>query len=173
MADGFILGIDDVAFVAEVAVGVDLHLDAAVGKDAFGHDGDHVHALDLLRHDEGGGLVIGIGGARAHGGHEGSMPLDDVACPLRRIAVFQQWHQGPVGPFDDCQHIEPHQLSVLVGVAVAGTGPALGDVAHHRAGVAADLVGGVRRVHGSSALIAARTRAGVAGTRVMRAPVAW
>ena len=31
----------------EIAVGVDLHLDAAIAEDAFGHDGDHVDAVDL------------------------------------------------------------------------------------------------------------------------------
>ena len=34
---------------AEVAVGVDLHLEAAVAEDALGDDGDHVDALRPAR----------------------------------------------------------------------------------------------------------------------------
>jgi hypothetical protein len=38
--------------------------------------------------------------------------------------------------------IDAHQLAIMIGVAVAGTGRARLDVAHHRARIAADLVGG-------------------------------
>ena len=55
---------------AEVAVGVDLHLDAAVAEDRLGDDGDDVGALDLAADDEGRGLVVGIGGAGADAGDE-------------------------------------------------------------------------------------------------------
>ena len=48
MADRLALGAHGGALVAEVAVGVDLHLDAAIAEDALGHHGDHVDALDLL-----------------------------------------------------------------------------------------------------------------------------
>ena len=61
--------------------------------------------------------------------------------------------------------IDAHQLAVLVGVAVAGARHARPDVAHHRTGVAADLVVGLAHRFGS-ARIAARTRSGVAGARV-------
>ena len=56
---------------AEVAVGVDLHLHAAVAEDALGHDRDHVDALDLRGDDEGRRLVVGIGRAGADAGDEG------------------------------------------------------------------------------------------------------
>ena len=52
---------------AEMAVGVDLHLDAAIGEDALGDDGDEIDALDLLADDEGRRLVVGIGRAGADG----------------------------------------------------------------------------------------------------------
>jgi hypothetical protein len=39
-----------------MAVGVDLHLDAAIGEDALGHDGDHVDAVDLGETMNGAGL---------------------------------------------------------------------------------------------------------------------
>ena len=41
---------------AEVAVGVDLHLDAAVAEDALGDDGDHVDAVVLAATMKGAGL---------------------------------------------------------------------------------------------------------------------
>ena len=69
--------------------------------------------------------------------------------------------------------IDPHQLAILVGVAVARAGHAGPDVAQHRAGVAADLVVGLGHARApAAARIAWRTRSGVAGARRMRAPVA-
>ncbi len=55
---------------AEVAVGVDLHLEAAVAEDAFGDDGDEVDALVLRGDDERRRLVVGIGRPRADAGDE-------------------------------------------------------------------------------------------------------
>ena len=63
-------GADGGGLGAEVAVGVDLHLGAAVGEDRLGDDGDDVGALDLAGDDEGGGLVVGVGGAGADAGRE-------------------------------------------------------------------------------------------------------
>src|SRR4051794_16513191 len=37
--------------------------------------------------------------------------------------------------------IDAHQFAVMIGIAVAGAGGAGPDVAHHRTGIAADLVG--------------------------------
>ncbi len=65
MADRLACGAHGRRLGAEMAVGVDLHLDAAIGEDALGHDGDEVDALDLLADDEGRRLVVGIGGAGA------------------------------------------------------------------------------------------------------------
>jgi hypothetical protein len=42
--------------------------------------------------------------------------------------------------------IDAHQLAIMIGVAVAGAGRARLDVAHHRASIAADLVGGSSRI---------------------------
>ena len=70
VADRLAAGADDGAFGAEVAVGVDLHLGAAVAEDRLGDDGDDVGALDLAGDDEGGGLVVGVGGAGADAGDE-------------------------------------------------------------------------------------------------------
>jgi hypothetical protein len=38
--------------------------------------------------------------------------------------------------------IDAHQLAIVMGITVAGAGRARLDVAHHRARIAADLVGG-------------------------------
>ena len=69
---------------AEVAIRVDLHLDAAVGEDPLGHDRHDVDALDLRGDDEGGGLVVGIGGAGPDGGDEGPGLAHDRAVPIGR-----------------------------------------------------------------------------------------
>ena len=76
MADRLALGAHDRAFGAEMAVGVDLQLDAAIAVDALGDDGHHVDAVDLGRDDEGRGLVVGIGGAGADGGDERTGPSE-------------------------------------------------------------------------------------------------
>ena len=67
---------------AEEAVGVDLHLEAAVAEDAFGDHGHHVDALRLRPHDEGRGLVVGVGGGRAHAGHEDLVGEKEIAAPV-------------------------------------------------------------------------------------------
>ena len=80
MADRFALGAHDCAFGAEMAVGVDFELDAAIAVDALGDDRHHVDPIDLGGNDEGRGLIVGIGGAGADGGDE----ADRVAGGCRR-----------------------------------------------------------------------------------------
>src|SRR6476619_6245173 len=50
---------------AEVAIGIDLHLEAAVAEDAFGDDRDEVDAVVLRGDDERRRLVVGISRPRA------------------------------------------------------------------------------------------------------------
>ena len=64
-------------------IGVDLHLHAAIGIDAFGDHGDHIDAVDLAGDDEGRRLVIGIGGARPDGRDERRRRIDDVAVGVK------------------------------------------------------------------------------------------
>ena len=64
------------ALRAEVPVGVDLHLGAAVAEDALRHDGHGVHALVLGGDDEGRGLVVRVGGAGADAGDEGARRVE-------------------------------------------------------------------------------------------------
>ena len=45
MADFFTVVQHCSAFIAQIAVGVNLHFEAAIAEDAFGHHGHHVHAL--------------------------------------------------------------------------------------------------------------------------------
>ena len=142
VADRFALGPHRVLLGPQVAVGVDLDLDAAVAVDRLADDGDHVDALDLGRDDKGRGLVIGIGRAGADGGDEFILAGDDIAVPI--AIVFKEFNQVSLavqGVFDDQQRIDAHQVAVFVGVAVAGPGPAFGDITQHRAGVAADFFG--------------------------------
>jgi hypothetical protein len=125
---------------AKIAVGIDLHLDAAIGEDALGHDRDHVDAVDLGRHDEGRRLVIGIGGAGTDRGDEHVRLVDDLAIP---VASGLERHQPPAMLDRALQHdmrIDAHQFAVVVGIAIAGPRRSRLDVAHHRTGIAADLV---------------------------------
>ena len=143
MADRLALRAHRRGLRAEMAVGVDLHLDAAIAEDAFGHDRDHVDAVDLRRHDEGRGLVIGIGGAGADRGDEHVRARGRSCRPNRRAA----WNGTSRPPCDDraLQHdmrIDAHQFAVVIGIAIAGARRARLDVAHHRTGIAADLVVG-------------------------------
>ncbi len=141
MADRLAVDARDRPLGAEVTVGVDLHLDAAVGEDALRHHGDHVDAVDLATHDEGRGLVVRIGGAGPDGGDEGGGLTHHGAVPVERAgpegndaaAVLQRMFQHDV-------RVDAHKQAGIVGVAVAGPALAEPDVAHDRAGVAADLV---------------------------------
>ena len=130
-----------VALMADMPVGVDLHLDAAIGEDALGHHRHHVNACDLLADDEGGRLVVGIGGARANRGDERAVAPDDIAVPVVGIIGLHEGHELLVRGLQHGQRIEPDQLAAVIRVAIARTGLAVGNVAHHRTGIAADLFG--------------------------------
>ena len=58
------------AFIADVTVGVYLHLEAAITEDALGDHGHHVHTARLRRDDEGRGFVIWVSGGCAYAGDE-------------------------------------------------------------------------------------------------------
>ena len=172
VAHGLALGAHDGALLADVAVGVDLHLHAAVAEDPFGHDRHHVLARHGLADDEGGGLVVRVGGAGSDGGDEGAPLAECLAVP--RLHAIEEGDEALVvaGDLEHRQGVEADEVAAVVGVAVAGAGSPVGDVAEDGAGVAADLVGRRRMGHGA-ALSAASTLSGVAGTAVRRAPVAW
>jgi hypothetical protein len=137
---------------AEEAVGVDLHLEAAVAEDALGNDRDHVHALRLGGHDERGGLVVGVRGGRAHAGDEDLVGVQQVAVPvgvggIGRLRSFgtravERHQRGRLALHRAAQEhdgVDAHQHAFLVGVAVARAGAPVGDLAQHGAGVALDL----------------------------------
>ncbi len=141
MADGFALRAHGIGFEPEIAVGIDLHFDATVAEDALGHDRHHVHCVDGGGDDEGSRFVIGIGRARSDGGHEGSGLIDDVTVPV--LTVFKEGNDRLSAR--NClieQHvgIETNQLSIVIGIAVARSGPAGLDVTQDRAGVTTDGV---------------------------------
>jgi hypothetical protein len=149
---------------AEPAVGVDLHLEAAVAEDALGDHGDQVDAFGLRRHDEGRRLVVGIGGGRADAGDEHALGRQQAGGRVGGIAFAGgERNQRPLpaiqGLAQQHHRIDPHQHAGGVGVAVAGAGLAGRDLAQHRAGVALDLVAG-------HALIRCAARHG-------RAPAGW
>ena len=114
--------------------------------------------------------------------------VDQLAVPVFGIAG-ERHQRTPAASrmFEDDQRVEPHDAAVAIAVAVAGAAAAVGDVAHDRAGIAADLFAdlpraGIVRVEAfgkfahafaSACLIAASTRVGVAGTVVTSTPVAW
>ena len=142
MADRLALRADRRRLRAEIAVGVDLHLDAAIAEDAFGHHGDHVDAVDLGGDDERRRLVIRIGRAGADRGDEDDRLANQLAVP---IAAGLERHQPSAMRHRLLQHdmrIDPHQFAIVIGIAIAGACRARPDVAHHRAGIAADLVVG-------------------------------
>ena len=142
MAHRLALGADSTLFGAEVAVGIDLNLDAAIAVDGLTDHRDHVDPVDLAGDDKGGGLVVGVGRPGADGGDEVGVARHHIAVP---VAVFEEFHKlllAIPGLLDDHQGIDAHQVAAFVGVAVAGAGTAVGDVAEDRAGVTADFGGG-------------------------------
>ena len=146
VADGFALRAHGIGFGPEIAIGIDLHFDATVTEDALGHDRHHVHRVDRGGNDERSRFVVGIGRSCPDGRHECSGLIDEVAVPV--LTVLQEGDDGLSAR--NClieQHvgIEPNQLSIVIGVAVARSGPAGLDVTENRAGVTAD---GVIVTHG-------------------------
>ena len=174
MADRLALRAHGRGLRAEIAVGVDLHLDAAIAENAFGHDRDHVDAVDLGGDDEGRRLVIGIGRSGADRGHEHAGFVHQLAVP---VAAGLERHQPSAMRHRPLQHdmrIDAHQFAVVIGIAIARARRARLDVAHHRTGIAADLVadGGGRNVGheqacGSEGLIAARGPRSIVRIRTM------
>ena len=76
--------------------------------------------------------------------------MDDLAVPV--AAAGLERHQPSAMRHRSLQHdmrIDAHQFAVVIGIAIARAGRARLDVAHHRTGIAADLVatgGGVASV---------------------------
>ena len=98
-------------FGAEMAVGVDLHLDAAIAEDALGHDRDGVDALVLGRDDEGRGLVVGIGRAGADAGEERARGIEHLPVP---IAPCERDHPPAIRhrPLHQHDGIGAHELAL-------------------------------------------------------------
>src|SRR6056297_2638252 len=172
MPDDLASGSHRRTLVPEVPIGVDLHLDPAIGIDRLGHHGDEIDPLHIAADDEGGGLVIGIGGARAHATDEHIIPAQNLSIPFR----FQERSDLSSGPHPTVKYgqgVATHDLAVLVGIAVTSPDLARRNVAHHRAGIAADLFFAGALTHSLASRIAASTQCGKAGRRVTSAPVAW
>src|SRR6202044_3297741 len=174
MADWLAFGAHNCAFRAEMAIGVDFELHAAIAVDALGDHRHHVDPIDLGGNDEGGGLIVGVGGAGADSGDEWTGSPEDVAAP--GSLSIDEWHDLAAfvyGPVEQHMRVGPHQLAILVRVTVARSRHPGPNVAHDGTGVAADLVVGL----GHACVLAAsriawRTRSGVAGARRMRTPIA-
>ena len=89
--------------------------------------------------------------------------------------MIEEWHQLATllhGALQQHMGIDAQQIAAGIGITVASTAHAVADVAEDGAGIAADLAGCLVHHKLSSARIAARTLSGVAGVRVMRAPLA-
>src|SRR5690606_22620635 len=136
---------------------------------------------------EGRRLVVGIGGAGADRRNEAFAGVDQLAAAGLPGIEGDRLAAGSGALFEDGQRVEPDDPAADIAVAVAGAGAAVGDVAHDRAGIAADLLrhlllaslmrletfGEFAHSRASLSLIAASTRVGVAGTLVTSTPVAW
>src|SRR5690606_2624847 len=85
--------------------------------------------------------VVGIGRPRANGGDEGTVGPEDVAVPFAGPEFEERHHLPLVLPrrLEHGEGVQAHQFAAVVGIAVAGAGATVGDIAHDRAGIAADL----------------------------------
>ena len=140
MANRFSVHAHDITFMPDVAIGVDFDLHATVTEDAFGHHGHHVHAFNFLTCDKRRGFKIRVSSTCANSGHKMALSFEYVTVPIFRGAFTQKGHQI-LTALDDRERVQTHQFACVIGIAVAGPGFTIGNVAHHRAGVAADLFG--------------------------------
>src|SRR5690606_18824687 len=86
---------------------------------------------------------VRIGGAGADAGDEAAFAVDGIAVPSfagKRNDLATRFH----AMVEDGDGIAAYDPTAEIAVAVAGAGAALGNVAHHRAGVAAQLLGDAR-----------------------------
>jgi hypothetical protein len=120
----------------DIAVGVDLHLHAAIAEDALGHDRDRVHPFHLRADDERCGLIIRVGRPRPDPGDE-HLPVPHQAPVPGRIP--QERHHPPTlvrHPPRQHHGIEPHQPPLDIPVPIARPRPPRPDPAQDRAGIA-------------------------------------
>ena len=126
MAHFFALVKHGSTLIAQIPVGVNLHLQAAIAEDAFGDHRDHVHALGFGRDDKRCRFVIGVGGGGTNAGDkytalgavDGGQGLGGSLCIQPRmqslcfcaLRLLAQEHHG----------VESHQHAAMVSVAVAG-----------------------------------------------------
>ena len=123
-------------FGAEMAVGVDLHFDAAIAEDALGHDRDGVDVLVLGRDDEGRGLVVGIGRAGTDAGEESARGIEHLPVP---IAPCELHHPPAIRhrPLHQHDWVGAHKLALDIRVTAARAGTPGPDAAEYRTGIAA------------------------------------
>jgi len=141
VADRLALGAHCRGLGAEMAIGIDLHLDAAIRENAFVTTVTMSTPSICEETMKGAGLVIGIGGAGADCGHEHVGLTDEFAVPIAATGLKR--HQPPAMRYRSLQHdmrIDAYQFAIVIGVTIARARRARFDVAHHRTGIAADLV---------------------------------
>src|SRR5690349_21115756 len=141
MSHGLTLRTHCAAFGTQMAIGIDLHLHAAVAEDSFRDNCDHIDPFHLRRDNEGCRFVIGVSRARANGGDKCLGVADQRSVPI--LAALDKWHDGFATLNSAIQHdvrVQAHQLAVFVAVAIArSSAPGL-DVAKHRTGIATDCI---------------------------------
>ena len=146
MTNWLTLGTDETRFGAEVAIGIYLQLNAAVAEDSFRHYGDHINTLHLGGNDEWRWFVVGIGSTCANGSHECFRLGNDVAVPFLALKKRYDGVAARQGTIEHNVGIQSNQLSILIAVAIAGTGTPRLDVAQYRTRIAAN---GIRVRHWS------------------------
>src|SRR5579872_6687415 len=141
MADRLCLKTHYAALIPKMPVRIDLQLHPAVAENPLGHHCDHVNTIDLRRNDERGGLVVGIGRARADRSHKRLTMADQCAIPV--VAAFEKRYNRFAALDRAVEHhmgIEANQLALMIAVAVARSGTPGLDVTKHGASVASDRV---------------------------------
>ena len=169
MADFFTVVQHRSAFITQIAVGINLHFEAAIAEDAFGHHGHHVHALRARGHDKRCRLVIGVSGGCAYAGDKHAALLAIAwGHGLRHGVCISTRQQGLCVAERSGLAIQPnhrvqtHQHTLVVGVAVTSADTAFGNLAEHRARIAFHLALANRTVLGLDPL-QAQGQAAVSG----------
>jgi hypothetical protein len=126
--------------------------------------GDHIHAFHLLAGDKGRWFIVGISGTGAYRGYKFPLPFDDVAVPVFGRPFTQERHHI-MAALNNGERVKANQFACMVCIAITGARISIGDVAHHRTGIAADLFRFNVVFHCAGfPLMAAWTALGVAGT---------
>ena len=164
MSDGLTICVNNITFVAQMPIRIDLHFDTAITKYTFGHDRHHIHAIVILTDNKRGRFIIWIRCSSPYCGDKRSLALDNITIPIVGISTLHKGDQFLIRALNNRQCIKAYQFTIMIGVTITSTRFSVCDKTHHRTRVTPDFFWFYIDCHVAFPMISDRIRDGVAGT---------